>query len=129
MLQQRQFAITAGYEDLYDHERLLSDLALQTTVDRFQPLASPATLYRFEAAMNREAIIESHRLLWEQFITSHRKVPTRIVLDFDATDTPLHDDQPEKFSTATTIITATCRYTCSAVASLWRRTFGKVRLM
>ena len=97
MLQQRLFAIAAGYEDLNDHERLRSDLALQTAVDRFQPLASTATLYRFEASMDREAIIESHRLLWEQFITGHRKAPKRIVLDFDATDIPLHGDQPEKF--------------------------------
>ncbi len=97
MLQQCLFAIAAGYEDLNDHERLRSDLALQTAVDRFQPLASTTTLYRFEAAMDREAIIESHLLLWEQFIASHRKAPKRIVLDFDATDIPLHGDQPEKF--------------------------------
>lgn len=97
MLQQRLFAIAAGYEDLNDHERLRSDWALQTAVEQFTPLASTATLYRFEAAMNREAIIESHRLLWEQFIASHHKTPKRIVLDFDATDIPLHGDQPEKF--------------------------------
>lgn len=97
MLQQRLFAIAAGYEDLNDHERLRSDFALQTAVEQFKPLASTATLYRFEAAIDREAIIESHRLLWEQFIASHRKAPKRIVLDFDATDIPLHGDQPDKF--------------------------------
>lgn len=97
MLQQRLFAIAAGYEDLNDHERLRSDLSLQVAVERFSPLASTTTLYRFEAAMDRQAIIESHRILWEQFIASHRKPPKRIVLDFDATDIPLHGDQPEKF--------------------------------
>lgn len=97
MLQQRLFAIAAGYEDLNDHEQLRSDFALQIAVERFKPLASTATLYRFEAAMDRQAIIESHRMLWEQFIASHHKAPKRIVLDFDATDIPLHGDQPEKF--------------------------------
>lgn len=97
MLQQRLFAIAAGYEDLNDHQQLRADFAVQTAVERCNPLASTATLYRFEAAMDREAIIASHRLLWEQFIAAHRRAPKRIVLDFDATDIPLHGDQPEKF--------------------------------
>lgn len=97
MLQQRLFAISAGYEDLNDHETLRSDFALQAAVGRVDPLASTATLHRFEAAMDRKAVIEAHRLLWEQFIASHHKAPKRIVLDFDATDIPLHGDQPEKF--------------------------------
>ncbi len=47
--------------------------------------------------MDREAIIASHHLLWEQFIAAHRRAPKRIMLDFDTTDIPLHGDQPEKF--------------------------------
>lgn len=97
LLQQRLFAVAAGYEDLNDHQSLRSDYALQTAVGQIGSLASTSTLHRFEAAMDRGAIIESHRLLWEQFITSYRKAPKRIVLDFDATDIPLHGDQPEKF--------------------------------
>ena len=97
MLQQRLFTIAAGYEDLNDHQTLRSDFALQTAVGKLEPLASTSTLHRFEAAMDKRAIIESHRLLWEQFIASYRKAPKRIVLDFDATDIPLHGDQPEKF--------------------------------
>lgn len=97
MLQQRLLGIAAGYEDLNDHGTLRSDYALQTAVGKLDPLASASTLYRFEAQMDKRAIIEAHRLLWEQFIASHQKAPKRIVLDFDATDIPLHGDQPEKF--------------------------------
>ncbi|WP_207064098.1 IS1380 family transposase [Motiliproteus sp. SC1-56] len=97
MLQQRLMAIAAGYEDLNDHDRLRADYALQTVVGRLAPLASTSTLYRFEAKTDRRAIIEAHRTLWEQFIASHHRPPKRLVLDFDATDIPLHGDQPEKF--------------------------------
>ncbi|GGB87471.1 IS1380 family transposase [Marinobacterium zhoushanense] len=97
LLQQRLYAIAAGYEDLNDHEQLRADFALQTALGRDERLASTSTLHRFEAGMDRRAIIESHRVLWHQFIASHRQPPERIVLDFDATDIPLHGDQPEKF--------------------------------
>ncbi len=97
MLQQRLLGIAAGYEDLNDHDTLRRDYALQAAVGKLTPLASTATLYRFEAKSDRRAIIEAHRTLWEQFIASHTKAPKRIVLDFDATDIPLHGDQPEKF--------------------------------
>lgn len=74
-----------------------ADFALQTALGRDGPLASTPTLHRFEAGMDRQAIIESHRVLWEQFIAHHRTPPKQIVLDFDATDIPLHGDQPGKF--------------------------------
>jgi len=97
MLQQRLFAYAAGYEDLNDHRDLRNDFALQAAVGRLEALSSTSTLHRFETTMDRQAIIESHRLLWEQFIASYRKPPKQIVLDFDATDIPLHGDQPDKF--------------------------------
>ena len=38
-----------------------------------------------------------HRVLFEQFVAAHPKPPRRLVLDFDATDTPLHGEQEDRF--------------------------------
>ena len=97
MLRQRLLGIAAGYSDLNDHTQLRQDMALQTSVESLQMLASCSTLCRFESNMDRQAILDAHQCLWEQFIASHKKPPKRVILDFDATDIPLHGDQPEKF--------------------------------
>ena len=36
-------------------------------------------------------------MLFEQFVAAHPKPPRRLVLDFDATDTPLHGEQEDRF--------------------------------
>lgn len=97
MLQQRLFGLAAGFEDLNDHSHLRGDFGMQTAVNRMTRLASTSTLYRFEAEADRQAIIDAHKVLWDTFIRSHAKPPAKIILDFDATDIPLHGDQPEKF--------------------------------
>ena len=97
MLQQRVFGLAAGFEDLNDHSRLRGDYGMQTSVDRMSRLASASTLHRFEADADRQSIIAAHQVLWDTFIRSHSIPPSEIVLDFDATDIPLHGDQPEKF--------------------------------
>ncbi len=38
-----------------------------------------------------------HKGLFDQFVGTHATVPRRLVLDFDATDTPLHGEQEDRF--------------------------------
>jgi len=97
MLQQRLFGLAAGFEDLNDHSQLRDDYGMQTSVDRMSRLASASTLHRFEADADRQSIIAAHQVLWDTFIRNHSIPPSEIILDFDATDIPLHGDQPEKF--------------------------------
>jgi hypothetical protein len=97
LLKQRIYALGLGYEDLNDHGELRHDLALQTATSRVEALASPATLCRLEQRSDRESAVAIHRVLLEQFIAAHDRPPKRLILDFDATDTPLHGDQEGRF--------------------------------
>ncbi|MCV6574644.1 MAG: IS1380 family transposase [Cohaesibacter sp.] len=97
LLKQRIYALALGYEDLNDHKELRYDLALQTAVSRDKPLASAATLSRFESRANRDSAIAIHQVLFDQFIKAYNKPPKRLILDFDATDTPLHGEQEGRF--------------------------------
>lgn len=97
LLKQRIYALALGYEDLNDHKELRHDLALQTAVSRDKPLSSTATLSRFESRANRESAIAIHKVLFDQFIKAYDKPPKRLILDFDATDTPLHGEQEGRF--------------------------------
>lgn len=96
MLKQRVYAIAAGYEDVTDHDTLNKDLCFQTIVGREVNLASSSTLSRFENAIDRQSLVELSKLLVEQFIESHRKPPTKLILDFDPTDNVIHGHQ-EKY--------------------------------
>lgn len=97
LLRQRVYALALGYEDLNDHHELRNDLALQTATSRVETLASPATLCRLEHRTNRDTAVAIHEVLFDQFVKAHDKPPRRLILDFDATDTPLHGDQEGRF--------------------------------
>jgi hypothetical protein len=97
LLRQRVYGLALGYEDLNDHERLRTDTALQTAVDRDSDLGSQATLCRLEQRSNRKAAAALHRVLVEQFIASFKTPPKELVLDFDATDDPVHGRQEGRF--------------------------------
>ncbi len=97
LLRQRIYSLACGYEDLNDHDDLRHDLAMQTALNRATPLASRATLGRFEQQMDRKAVIDAHRVLWNRFISAHHKAPKRIILDFDATDIAVHGKQEKRF--------------------------------
>ena len=73
------------------------DAGLQTATSSVSPLASPATLCRLEQAANRDDAIGLHKVLFAQFAKAHRRRPKRLVLDFDATDVPLHGAQEGRF--------------------------------
>ena len=93
MLRQRLYGIAAGYEDLNDHDSLRDDYTLQTTVGTDARLASRSTLSRLEQSLDRQAIVDAHQVLWDQFIASYKQAPQQIILDFDATDTTVHGEQ------------------------------------
>jgi hypothetical protein len=99
LLRQRVFGLCQGYEDLNDHDQLRLDPALQTALDKrgktapMQAGASSPTLCRFEARANRTAVVDVHRVLIDQFIASFAEPPRELILDFDATDDPVHGEQ------------------------------------
>ena len=105
ILAQRIFAIAAGYEDLNDHQTLREDTLLQAITDRRlkagqaegDPLSSPPTLCRLENRITRRDLAGMARALVEAFIASHASPPAQLVLDFDATDDPLHGNQEGRF--------------------------------
>lgn len=97
LLRQRLYAIALGYEDLNDHEGLRQDVALQTAVERDHYLASASTLCRFENRADRETAWRLHEVLVDQFIASFKRAPKKLILDFDATDDPVHGEQDGRF--------------------------------
>jgi hypothetical protein len=122
LISQRIYGLALGYEDLNDHDRLRQDPLLATLVgkkdptgqdrtrerDRGKPLAGKSTLNRLEltpvradAASRYKKITADtkaiERLFVELFVQAHPQPPERIVLDFDATDDPVHGDQLGRF--------------------------------
>ena len=105
ILTQRILAIAAGYEDLNDHQTLRNDTLLQALTDRRlkcgqnegDPLSSPPTLCRLENRITRADVVRMSKVLVETFIASHSEAPKELVLDFDATDDPVHGNQQGRF--------------------------------
>ena len=124
MLRQRVYGLALGWEDLNDHGALRQDVAMQTAVGVDREVASAPTLCRLEKWADRATAWRLHQVLVEQFIASFKSAPEELVLDFDATDNPLHGQQEGASSMGTTTATATCRCTCSAASSCCARTCG-----
>lgn len=122
LLRQRVFAMGLGYEDLNDHDQLRVDPLFATAVgksdstgenrkhasDKGTALAGKSTLNRLEFALHSEAAESRYhriaadpemleRFFVEVFLDSFEQAPERIVLDFDATDNPLHGEQESRF--------------------------------
>jgi hypothetical protein len=122
LLRQRVYGIALGYEDLNDHDDLMRDPLLALTLGKIDPegadrrreqdrgkaLASSSTLNRLELtpddadAQSRYKKIVHHpekieALLVDLFLDSFTKAPDEIILDFDATDDPLHGHQEGRF--------------------------------
>lgn len=97
LLRQRVYGLALGYEDLNDHEHLRTDPALQTAVERDTVLAGASTLCRWENRAGRESAWALHRVLLDQLIASFKTPPDELILDFDATDDPVHGEQEGRF--------------------------------
>ena len=97
MLRQRVMGLIGGWEDLNDAQTLRHDPVHQIAADSEHELASAPTLCRFENQQARAAAWAVNAELVEQFIASHRQAPAVLILDFDATDTPVHGNQENRF--------------------------------
>ena len=101
LIAQRITAIVLGYEDLNDHQELRTDPVLQLgagiTPEPEQPLASPPTLCRLENRVDRASLVRIAEVLVDQFLAAHPTPPEHLILDFDATDDPVHGGQEGRF--------------------------------
>jgi hypothetical protein len=101
LLSQRIFGIALGYEDLNDQQGLREDPLFHVITERGvyqeQPLGSPPTLCRLENRVGREALVGMNGVFVETFIRSFAVPPEEVVLDFDATDDPVHGEQEGRF--------------------------------
>ena len=104
LLAQRVYGIACGYEDLNDHQTLRDDPLWRVVSDHpgcernpDASLASPPTLCRLENRVSRASLIRMAGVLVDQFIASYETPPESLVLDFDATDIPLHGEQEGRF--------------------------------
>ena len=122
LVSQRVYALALGYEDLNDHDELRLDPLLAVVVgkadpkglnrireqDQGKPLAGKSTLNRLEltpaeanAASRYKKIVAKPEAIDEWlvsvFLQSYEQPPSRIVLDLDATDDPVHGHQEGRF--------------------------------
>jgi len=97
MLRQRVYGLALGWEDLIDHGSLREDVAIQTAIGVEREVASAPTLCRLENWADKRTAWRLHQVLVDQFIAGFKEVPQELVLDFDATDNPLHGQQEGRF--------------------------------
>ena len=111
LLKQRIFGICQGYEDLNDHEQLREDPLLQYICGRDDktPVAGKSTLNRLELGHELDEKTKDRyskitwnargieELLCQLFLESFEEPPETLILDFDATDIPLHGEQQQRF--------------------------------
>jgi len=122
LVAQRVYGLAMGYEDLNDHDELRHDPLLAILVEKHDPtgqdrrreqdrgkaLAGKSTLNRLElsppgASENSRykkitaCLAKMESLLTDLFLEAHAAPPKEIILDFDATDDPVHGDQLGRF--------------------------------
>ncbi len=111
LLTQRIFGLVLGYEDLNDHDQWRSDplLALACGIDTDKIAAGKSTLNRLELGkeITEEYGARYNKISWDDeqiedlfiklFLDNYKDIGNPMVLDFDATDDPLHGDQEGKF--------------------------------
>ncbi len=96
LVAQRIYGMACGYEDLNDHDQLRNDPLLQTALGRQGEAASSPTLCRLENGASRADIVALNKVLLDQFIASYWAAPKQFILDFDASDIPLHGEQENR---------------------------------
>src|SRR3974390_1124904 len=92
----RMLMIAAGYEDGNDANTLRADPMFKLALDRLpsgEELCSQSTVSRLENLPDRRALLRLGRALGEQYCSSFRAVPKRIVLDIDDTFDRVHGGQ------------------------------------
>ena len=122
LVAQRVYALALGYEDLNDHDQLRHDPLMAVLAgkddptgrdrarerDRGKALAGKSTLNRLELSPPRADensrykkitadLARMESLLTDLFLEAHPTPPKQIILDFDATDDPIHGHQLGRF--------------------------------
>jgi hypothetical protein len=122
LVSQRVYGIALGYEDINDHDELRRDALLATLVgkadptgaervrdrDRGFPLAGKSTLNRLELAPADMGTTHRYhkivcqpeavdRFFVDTYLNAYSRPQKRVILDFDATDDPLHGEQEGRF--------------------------------
>ena len=123
LVSQRVYGLALGYEDLNDHDELRRDPLFAVLVGKEDPegenrirmqdkgkaMAGKSTLNRLELTPAQPTKTEKRykkiimkqeqidRLFVDVFIQAHAEAPEEIILDVDATDTPLHGNQEGRF--------------------------------
>jgi hypothetical protein len=112
LVRQRVLGLAMGYEDLNDHDHLRRDPVLALLAEKLgakrqdcAPVAGKSTLNRLELSGTQAtryhkishdaAALEG--LFVDLFLESRAEAPDEIILDFDATDDPLHGTQEGRF--------------------------------
>jgi hypothetical protein len=92
----RTLMIAAGYEDGNDADTLRGDPMFKLALDRLpsgEELCSQSTISRLENLPDVRALLRLGRALVEQYCSSFRAMPRRIVLDIDDTFDRVHGGQ------------------------------------
>jgi len=113
LLTQRVFGLCQGYEDINDHDLWRTDPLLGLVCGRTggidaDPLAGKSTLNRLELGRGKCSETDRYkRIEWDEgkirqffvdaFLDSYPAAPDEIVIDFDATDDPVHGEQEGRF--------------------------------
>jgi hypothetical protein len=121
MIRQRVLGLALGYEDLNDHEQLRTDPLLAAACenpdllgqtrrheqDRGKPLAGKSTLNRLELGSVAKSTGKYRKIKADAdairdllLVEGVKAIPRKsrvIVLDFDATDDPIHGNQEGRF--------------------------------
>ena len=122
LIAQRIFGLALGYEDLNDHQDLRRDPVFAAAAGKLDPLgekrrqpkdrgnslAAPCTLNRLELGNDQDTRAHKFTFDTEQIentlltlgVRCLNKHAKEIILDFDATDDPLHGDQEGRFFNA-----------------------------
>jgi Transposase DDE domain group 1 len=99
LVRQRVLQIACGYEDQNDSDTLRSDPLLKLVCGSLPEtegdLASQPTISRLENAPDARACLRMAQALGELYVRERSKdgAPSRVLLDFDATDDPAHGEQ------------------------------------
>jgi len=107
LVSQRVLGLALGYEDLNDHQSLRHDPLLSAAADKCngEVLASAPTLNRLELSSHRSGRYHKVRvdpvaveaLLLRTGVHGLRRGQREVIIDFDATDDPLHGQQEGRF--------------------------------
>ena len=104
LIRQRIYGICAGYEDCNDAKTMRRDPALKAACDRDPDqgadLASQPTLSRFENEVGPKSCYLLAEKLFESYLQRHKQRPSRLILDPDTTDDPLHGQQELRYFSA-----------------------------